>query len=64
LVKASISALRHGEIEKSGLHDVFATHGLLADIRFDKIHDDVPIRRTFTSNERHMNVSAADLSDR
>jgi Reverse transcriptase (RNA-dependent DNA polymerase) len=60
-----ISALcQHGGIIRPGLiHNDFATR-LLAEIRLDEIRDDVPVRRTFTSNERHLNVSAADLSDR
>ena len=41
----------------------FATR-LLAEVRIDVILDDVPMRRTFTSNERHSDVSSAELSDR
>ena len=37
---------------------------LIAEVRVTDIHSDVPIRRTFISKERHIGVSAAELSER
>jgi hypothetical protein len=37
---------------------------LISDVRIDDVLTDVPLRRTFVSNERHTAVTAAELSER
>ena len=36
----------------------------ISDVRVDEVPSDVPLRRTFISNERHSALSAAELSER
>ena len=37
---------------------------MISDVRIDDVLSDVPLRRTFVSNERHSAVTAAELSER
>jgi hypothetical protein len=37
---------------------------MISDVRIDDVLTDVPLRRTFASNERHTTVTAAELSER
>lgn len=34
----------------------------ISDVRIDDVLSDVPLRRTFVSNERHSSITAAELS--
>jgi hypothetical protein len=40
------------------------THVVISDARIDNVLDDVPLRRTFVSDQRHTAVTAAELSER
>jgi hypothetical protein len=51
------------DVCECGLYPDTIVERLIAEVRVN-VTDDVPTRRTFVSNERHLGVSAEELSDR